>query len=350
MTSKNGEGKMKTKQISIFLIISLLLSTVPAVLAASNIAPTINSFTVTPISEEVGKPITFIATARDSDGQIASYYWDFGDGQTKTTSTGTTTHVYTKANNYLTQVVAYDDKGSSASDTEWVMIKQIGIAPYVSLQASANSGSAPLVVTFTAVAVDTDGSIAEYEWDFDGDGVIDKIVQSTSQTNVQVHTYATKGDRLATVIVKDNTNKAASDTEWIRVGQVAAANKPVVTITANPISGEAPLTVSFTGSATAVSGATVTSYAWDFNGDGRTDSTSKTASYTFSQAGNEKVTLSVADSKGNVGSADEWIMIKAPGKAPYVSLQESATSGTLPLTITFTAVAVDDDGTIASYE
>ena len=67
---------------------------------------------------------------------------------------------------------------------------------------------------------------------------------------------------------------------------------------ANPNSGQAPLKVNFTGSATG--GTPPYSYVWDFNHDGVTDATEKNASYIFSasQAQTEQVTLTVTDAGG----------------------------------------------------
>ena len=42
-----------------------------------------------------------------------------------------------------------------------------------SLAASAIRGPAPLRVTFSATIDDTDGGAHEFQWDFNGDGIVD---------------------------------------------------------------------------------------------------------------------------------------------------------------------------------
>lgn len=48
-------------------------------------------------------------------GHIRSYTWQFGDGQTATTSTPTTTHVYSQAGNYTATLTVTDTAGTSTT-------------------------------------------------------------------------------------------------------------------------------------------------------------------------------------------------------------------------------------------
>ena len=57
----------------------------------------------------------------------------------------------------------------------------------------------------------------------------------------------------------------------LKVKYVAQVSAPVASFTATPASGNTPLTAQFTDASTG----TVSSYAWDFNGDGIVDSTTK---------------------------------------------------------------------------
>ncbi len=63
---------------------------------------------------------------------------------------------------------------------------------------------------------------------------------------------------------------------------------PVAGFTANPSSGQAPLTVQFTDTSTG----NPTAWSWNF-GDGSTGSTTENPSHTFNKAGNFTVTLTV---------------------------------------------------------
>lgn len=72
--------------------------------------------------------------------------------------------------------------------------------------ASPTNGYAPLMVNFTCSGSDSDGSIVEYNWDFDGDGIYDQ----TTATNSTNHTYMAKGTFNAKCQVVDNLG--ATDT------------------------------------------------------------------------------------------------------------------------------------------
>jgi PKD repeat protein len=82
-----------------------------------------------------------------------------------------------------------------------VEIKSSNLPPVIdSFTAVPTSGNKPLPVSFTCVAHDPDGTIAEYRWDFNGDGIIDQVT-STGSTN---HTYTACGTYAATCTAVDN--------------------------------------------------------------------------------------------------------------------------------------------------
>ncbi|MBN1272268.1 MAG: PKD domain-containing protein [Candidatus Aminicenantes bacterium] len=66
--------------------------------------------------------------------------------------------------------------------------------------AEPRSGEAPLAVIFSCAAHDPDGSIAEYRWDFNGDGSPDV----TTNTGETTHTYTAEGTYAASCYVVDN--------------------------------------------------------------------------------------------------------------------------------------------------
>ena len=65
-----------------------------------------------------GNPLSFDASASsDPDGSVASYHWDFGDGQTKVTSAATIAHIYASAGEYTVTLTVTDDSGCSTTQT-----------------------------------------------------------------------------------------------------------------------------------------------------------------------------------------------------------------------------------------
>jgi PKD repeat protein len=71
--------------------------------------------------------------------------------------------------------------------------------------ADKTSGKVPLTVRFECTARDPDGAIADYRWDFDGNGLTDSV---TTQGIID-YTYNTMGTYAASCTVTDNEGAAA---------------------------------------------------------------------------------------------------------------------------------------------
>jgi PKD repeat protein len=100
--------------------------------APPNIPPTA-SFFFTPVAPITAgqTPVTFNAEAsRDSDGTIASYAWNFGDGTSpQSGTTPTVLHVFPDNPDlrcvnatYAVQLTVTDDKGESSSTSQQVTV------------------------------------------------------------------------------------------------------------------------------------------------------------------------------------------------------------------------------------
>jgi PKD repeat protein len=108
---------------------------------------------------------------------------------------------------------------------------------------------------------------------------------------------------------------------------------PVAAFSGTPTSGTIPLTVVFTDSSTN----TPTSWLWDFGDNSTTNATVKNPVHTFAAAGTYTVNLTATNS---AGSDDEtktgYITVNPPVVAPVANFTGTPTSGTTPLTVTFT--------------
>ena len=136
------------------------------------------------------------------------------------------------------------------------------------------------------------------------------------------------------------------DSGIYRIDYVGAGRRPVAHATATPDSGQAPLTVQFSSEGSNDPDGTALTYAWDFDGDGTTDSTEPNPSFTYTVTGDYTATLRVTDESGATGVDN--VPITVGNSRPEVTIeipengQLAAFGDVIPYEITVTDV---EDGT-----
>ncbi|WP_233189025.1 LamG domain-containing protein [Subtercola sp. Z020] len=297
---------------------------------AANVAPTA-SFT----STATDLAATFDGSASaDSDGTVAGYAWDFGDGQTATGAT--TSHSYTTAGTYTVSLTVTDNRGATGVFTNTVIVTapRVNVAPSASFTNSITN--LDLTVDGTGSA-DSDGTLASYAWAF-GDG------STATGATPPVHSYAAAGTYTVKLTVTDNDGATGVTQTTVRAVAAPPANVPP---TAAFAAVPTDLTVAFDASDSADSDGTISSYAWTF-GDGSTG-TGKTVSHLYGAAGTFSVKLTVTDNKGATAVTTGSVMVTVPPPAnvPPTAAIDTTVSN---LAATFSgAASTDSDGTIGSY-
>ncbi|MEW6086989.1 MAG: PKD domain-containing protein [bacterium] len=269
----------------------------------------------------------------DLQGTIVSYSWDFGDGTTE--SGVTASHIYNAAGTYTVTLTVTDNEGATGSDVSQVHVNN---NPPLAIAGGNKSGSRIAPVNFDGSAsFDTDGTIVSYLWDF-GDG-------ASASGAVVNHIYSSLGTFTATLTVTDNNGAATSDYCAVAIPNLppVANAGPDQTVEYQDMSTY----VTFDGSGSTDDGGILSwSYNWNF-GDGTTG-TGVIITHYYDAPGNYTVTLSVLDN--NYVSDTDTCQVKI-FQYPIVSqLNVNPASGEAPLSVNFTAVAFDFDGSIVSYE
>ena len=247
----------------------------------------------------------------ETTGDVTSWDWNFGDGQTDTEQNPT--HIFTASGDYDVRLIA---TGPGGVDT-------LTVAGYISVtegvtadfSVSATTGVAPLAVDFTDLST---GSPTSWFWDFGDAG--------TATDQNPGHTYTTAGTYSVMLIA---TGECGPDTlvqtDLIVVNTPAA---PVAAFTGTPLSGCAPLEVAFTDES--LGG--ILTWAWDF-GDGET-SDIPSPTHTFMTAGLFTVSLTVTGPGGsNTKVMENYVDVEEPVTAAF---SQSETTGLAPLAIDFT--------------
>lgn len=269
---------------------------------------------ISPSTTKGTAPLAIAFSATGSTGPIATYTWDFGDGDTGKGST--ISHTYAVAGTYSVTLAVSDSSGNNALANVTVTADQAPVQlvpPTAIISSSAASGEAPLSVTFDGTGSSAKNSIiTSYNWDF-GDGT-----KGTGPT--ASHTFTIAGTYNTQLLVTDSNGLTDTVTTPVLVSPATIVNKaPTASFTATPTQGTTPLTVSFNGSGSNDSDGTISSYVWNF-GDG-SSATGQTASHTYTTAATYTATLQVTDNQGGKGSTSVAITAKTEEPTTGVKME-----------------------------
>lgn len=230
---------------------------------------------------EIPLAVKFTDASQFATGGVS---WDFGDGSAIDTSSNPT-HVYTNPGTYTITLTASNWVETSLK-TGTLVAQQM---PRADFSVSTTSGYAPLSTLFT----DLSENAAELQWDF-GDG------SSSTETNPE-HLYLVPGNYTAKLTA---INGDGQSTKTSTINVKTSPQNPVAGFTAAPISGNAPLQVTFTDTSTG----SPTDWNWDF-GDG-VNSKQKDPKHTYSKAGKYTVILTVSNGAGsNTAAKPKYITV-----------------------------------------
>lgn len=156
---------------------------------------------VTPTRGKEPLTVTLDASnSSDSDGEIRSCTYHFGDGTSETNSCGPVTHVYNLPGGYETSVIVTDDDGGVDNVLGPDVLVARNNQPRPKFSTKAVNGQ-PRTFQFTDQSSD-DGKIVTWLWTF-GDG-------GTSIERNPRHTYAAAGTFQITLTVTDDNGAKAT--------------------------------------------------------------------------------------------------------------------------------------------
>jgi PKD repeat protein len=175
------------------------------------------------------------------------------------------------------------------------------------------------------------------------------IVEPASETATFVPDIL--GDYVVSLVVNDGETHSVPDEILVSVVENLA---PEAVVNASMVSGTAPLTVVFNGDESRDPEGAQLLYNWNFNDPDSLQNSSGEVSDThiFNQPGQYTVLLTVTDDFGQTDQASVVINVEAPqapNMPPTVQPVANPGSGTAPLTVNFTANAVDEDGDTLTY-
>lgn len=257
-------------------------------------------------------PLTVTFDGSSSTGDITSYAWSFGDGETA--DANNISHTFTLPGIYTAKLTITDSNGDTSSDTATISVTEAVVEntpPIAAITPSATTGEAPLTITFDGSgSTDSDGTISSYTWNF-GDG-------SSATGKQTIHTFSNAGTFSASLTITDDQGLTSTTSiAIIATAPVEETNQPpVAAINLTTSTGKAPLTVSFSASGSSDPDGTIANYTWNF-GDGSSAS-GISATHTYTTEADYIATLKVTDDKGMNATASKTIIVKpAEENAPF---------------------------------
>lgn len=274
--------------------------------AAANVAPVANAGG--PYAGTIAAPLTFDGSnSTDTDGNIVSWDWSFGDGGTA--AGASVTHAYTSAGTFTVTLTVTDNGGLTDTATTTATISDMSLLPV------ADPGGPYSGFVNEAVSLDGSGStdpdggaIQSWSWDF-GDG-------NTGTGATPTHIYLADGIYPVQLTVTDDE------------GQVSAVAMTTVTVAVRP-ANQAPMadangpyaafvgdSVTFdgSGSSDAEDANAALSFAWDF-GDGGVGA-GENPTHSYGAVGDYTVTLVVTDTGGLQATATTTASIDVKSSNP----------------------------------
>jgi len=304
--------------------------------------------------------VTFIDQSTEGSNSITNWFWDFGDGcdTTYTSYIDTIRHTYSDSGHFSVSLKVSSGNEDDTFNKQDCIITSLKL-PEAEFSANPQTGNQPLEVIFSDESLLGTYPITYWEWNF-GDNIDSTY---TSYLETIKHTYADTGHYTVSLKVSmGEESNTEIKTNYITVLEYGEDIPPTAGFIANPTTGYAPLTVTFTDNS--LQGTyPITNWEWDFDNNGILDAFGEGPhEFTYPDSGSYSVKLSVSDSNLN-DDIVEIDLIDVDALPPEAQFSFSPQTGYFPLDVSFTDESIqgtypiiswewdfENDGTIDSYE
>ncbi|MGZ4088369.1 MAG: PKD domain-containing protein, partial [Bacteroidia bacterium] len=218
-----------------------------------------------------------------SGGTIIKWRWDFDGNGTWDDSTASPSYVYPNFGSFNGRLFALSNNNCAGQKVNAVVVHANPVASY-----QANSTCFGDVTNFKNLSSSADGTIISYQWDFNGDNIIDNTIQNP------VHTYTANGVYLSKLEVQTQYGCTNVMSKSVYVNP-----KPVPQFVASHNTGCPSLCTAFTNQSTIPTGSIVTTQ-WIF-GDNSYPVYEKNPTHCYN-TGNYNVTLKLVSDSGCIST------------------------------------------------
>jgi PKD repeat protein len=261
------------------------------------------SFSYSPLAPTFEDQVNFYDTSEDYDGNLVSWFWDFGDGQSS--EERNPVHKYEDKGSYNVNLTVTDNDGASGTTINSVEI--VNIPPTCNFTYFPSNPVVGETIQFTDESIDPENGLTTWAWDF-GDGY-------TASTEDASHKYEEAGTFTVVLVVSDDESATGTISKEIVVQENLRPTACLTCSVAEPHAGE---NIQFTDTSEDLDGSIV-SWHWEF-GDGKT-STEQNPAHKYTETGTFTLQLMVTDDKGATATVSQSIEVKEPSSTPSNTLE-----------------------------
>lgn len=213
-----------------------------------------------------------------SGGNITNWAWDFDNDNNPDDFNQNPTYIFPGPGTYPVNLSITDVTGCVHDTTI-----NISVSPQPTADFTYTNECYGTASTFTDLSLPNGGTIANWFWDFDNDGIVDNTNQNPT------HIYPAPGTYTVELYIETALGCVDSITKTVTVHPV-----PVAHFGPSDVCLNTP--TQFYDSSTVLTG-NIINWSWDF-GDGVGTSTQQNPTYTYGNAGTYNATLTVTSDSG----------------------------------------------------
>jgi len=305
-----------------------------------------------PTTGEAPLTVDFECVAKDIDGSIVSYCWDFDksngiDQDDCDDTVYKVTKTFVSPGKYRTTCIVTDDQGAVNFAKRVIIVRKGNVKPEITRAEPDKTTVEPGEdVTIDISTTDPDGDEVEVEVDAPCGTFKDS---DASDGQVTWSPPAEGGECVIEIIATDEQGEKTR--EQVKISVEPGDNlPPQIDATATPAEGESPLTVTFTCDASDPDG-TIGGIEWDFDPeDGfQAEKTGDTVTVKFGAPGEYTGTAKVCDDDGACAYDRVTVVVEDPNDPPTVEAYVSDSNVSSGQQVSLTADAFDPDNDSLTY-
>lgn len=241
------------------------------------------------------------AGSTDSDGEIVSWSWKFGDGASATGSE--VSHDYAAAGTYTVTLTVKDDAGASDTRSFTTSVQMPNQPPVADFIVSCDDLDCAMD---GAASNDPDGSIVAWSWDY-GD-------RASGSGAASRHVFAEAGSYTIVLTVEDNDGATATTSRSVSVQAPEPESEPPNNVPQADFSWSCDLQRCVFDAGASQDDGEIVGWRWNF-GDGR-EATGERVTHEYETGGRFKVSLTVEDDQGATDGDWAYVDVELPDQTP----------------------------------